>query len=220
MRGVPRGHAVVTRFCLFLPVYIFSTFMIAYLKGKLVHKEPTLVIIDVNGIGYQVTISLHTFAAVKDQEAIQLATHLQVREDAHILYGFATPAEKIMFQHLISVNGVGPSTAMMVLSYMPPAELREAILRDDVAALQSVKGIGGKTAQRLVLELKNKLRKDGADVNVPASAHNTLRSEALSALMTLGIAKAAAEKSIDALLKKAGNNISLEELVKQALKNA
>ncbi len=194
--------------------------MIAYLKGKLVQKEPTQVIVEVNGVGYSVSISLHTFSAIKDQENIQLATHLQVREDAHILFGFATAQEKAMFQNLISVNGIGPSTAMTVLSYMPPAELREAILREDAAALQSIKGIGGKTALRLILELKDKLRKDGGESGQSLLPHNTVRSEALSALMTLGIAKAAAEKSVDTLLKKSGNNISLEELVKQALKNA
>lgn len=194
--------------------------MIAYLKGKLVQKEPTQVIVDVNGVGYSVSISLHTFSAIKDQENIQLSTHLQVREDAHILFGFATAQEKAMFQNLISVNGVGPSTAMTVLSYMPPAELREAILREDAAALQSIKGIGGKTALRLILELKDKLRKDGGESGQSLLPHNTVRNEALSALMTLGIAKAAAEKSVDTLLKKSGNNISLEELVKQALKNA
>jgi Holliday junction DNA helicase RuvA len=194
--------------------------MIAYLKGKLVHKEPTQVIVEVNGVGYSVSISLHTFSAIKDQENIQLSTHLQVREDAHILFGFATAQEKAMFQNLISVNGIGPSTAMTVLSYMPPAELREAILREDAAALQSIKGIGGKTALRLILELKDKLRKDGGESGQSLIPHNTVRNEALSALMTLGIAKAAAEKSVDTLLKKSGNNISLEELVKQALKNA
>jgi holliday junction DNA helicase RuvA len=194
--------------------------MIAYLKGKLVQKEPTQVIVEVNGVGYSVSISLHTFSAIKDQENIQLSTHLQVREDAHILFGFATAQEKAMFQNLISVNGVGPSTAMTVLSYMPPAELREAILREDAAALQSIKGIGGKTALRLILELKDKLRKDGGESGQSLLPHNTVRNEALSALMTLGIAKAAAEKSVDTLLKKSGNNISLEELVKQALKNA
>jgi Holliday junction DNA helicase RuvA len=194
--------------------------MIAYLKGKLVHKEPTQVIVEVNGVGYSVSISLHTFSAIKDQENIQLSTHLQVREDAHILFGFATAQEKAMFQNLISVNGIGPSTAMTVLSYMPPTELREAILREDAAALQSIKGIGGKTALRLILELKDKLRKDGGESGQSLIPHNTVRNEALSALMTLGIAKAAAEKSVDTLLKKSGNNISLEELVKQALKNA
>ncbi len=196
--------------------------MIAYLKGKLVHKEPTHVVVEVNGIGYQVGISLHTFSEIKDREDIKLATYLQVREDAHILYGFASDAEKQMFQLLISVNGVGPSTALVVLSYLTPNELKSAIVNEDVQVLQAVKGIGGKTAQRLVLELKDKLKKEALEETsgIPGMVRNTLRSEALTALVTLGIGKAAAEKSIDTLLKKSGGAISLEELVKQALKTA
>ena len=196
--------------------------MIAYLKGKLVHKEPTHVVVEVNGVGYQVGISLHTFSEIKDREDIKLATYLVVREDAHILYGFASDSEKQMFQLLISVNGVGPSTALVVLSYLTPDELKSAIVNEDTAALQAVKGIGGKTAQRLVLELKDKLRKEALEETsgIGGNVRNTLRSEALTALVTLGIGKAAAEKSIDTLLKKSGGAISLEELVKQALKTA
>jgi holliday junction DNA helicase RuvA len=195
--------------------------MIAYLKGKLTHKEPTHVIVEAGGIGYHVNISLNTFSEIKDKEDIRLSTYLQVREDAHILFGFSSDAEKTMFQNLISVNGVGPSTAMVVLSYLPPAELKSAILRDDAATLQAVKGIGGKTALRLILELKDKLKKDGLEEAASsAPSYNKMRQEALSALMTLGIAKTAAEKSIDTVLKKSGNTFTLEELVKQALKNA
>jgi Holliday junction DNA helicase RuvA len=196
--------------------------MIAYLKGKLVHKEPTHVVIEVSGVGYQVGISLHTFSEIKDKEDIRLATYLHVREDAHILFGFASEAEKQMFQFLISVNGIGPSTALVVLSYLAPDELRSAIVNEDTNALQAVKGIGGKTAQRLVLELKDKLKKEAFDESpgIGGSVRNTLRSEALTALITLGIGKGAAEKSIDTLLKKSGGTISLEELVKQALKTA
>jgi Holliday junction DNA helicase RuvA len=138
------------------------------------------------------------------------------------LYGFASEAEKQMFQYLISVNGVGPNTALVVLSYLPPNELRAAIVREDAGALQAVKGIGGKTAQRLILELKDKLRKEPIEdgPGKPGLVHNTMRHEALTALMTLGITRGAAEKSVDTVLKKSGNTISLEELVKQALKNA
>ena len=135
--------------------------MIAYLKGRLVYKAPSFAIIDVNGVGYHVNISLNTFGEIKDKENIQLSTHLQVREDAHVLFGFASESEKQMFGHLISVNGVGPSTALVVLSYLSPEELRHAIVREDTAALQAVKGIGGKTAQRLILELRDKLKKEG-----------------------------------------------------------
>ncbi len=196
--------------------------MIAYLKGKLVHKEPTLVQIEVNGVGYQVSISLHTFSEIKDREDLKLYTYLHVREDAHILYGFVSEAEKQMFLQLISVNGVGPNTALVVLSYLPPADLRSAIVREDAAALQAVKGIGGKTAQRIILELKDKLKKDLGDEEPGKTGmvHNTVRREALTALVTLGIAKPAAERSIDTILKRMGTSISLEELVKQALKNA
>jgi len=196
--------------------------MIAYLKGKLIHKEPTHVVVEVGGIGYQASISFNTFSEIKDKEEIKLATYLHVREDAHLLFGFASEAEKSMFLSLISVNGVGPNTAMMVLSSLTPDELKSAILREDASTLQAVKGIGGKTAQRLILELKDKLRKAPADgaTTLPGMVNNTLRQEALTALMTLGIARAAAEKSIDAVLRKSGNTISLEDLVKQALKNA
>lgn len=196
--------------------------MIAYLKGKLIRKEPAFVIIDVGGIGYQVLISLHTYSSIKDREDITLLTVLVVREDAHLLYGFATAGEKQMFQHLVSVNGVGPGTAIMVLSSMPPDDLRHAIIRGDTPSLQAVKGIGAKTAQRLILELGDKLKREGAETTGPAAdtGYNTIRNEALSALMTLGISRGAAEKSIEAILKKSGNTLSLEELVKVALKNA
>lgn len=197
--------------------------MIAFLKGRLVHKEPTQVIIDVNGMGYQVAISLFTYGDIKDQENIQLHTHLAIREDAHVLYGFSGESEKRLFQQLISVNGVGPSTAIVMLSYMSSSELKSAILREDAAALQSIKGIGGKTAQRVIIDLKDKLKKESWEETQPLisiGGHNTLRKEALSALLTLGLSKPAAEKSIDAALKKSGNTITLEELVKQALKNA
>ncbi len=179
-------------------------------------------VLEVNGIGYQVSISLNTFSEIKDQEDLRLSTYMHVREDAHILYGFATDAEKQMFQYLISVNGVGPNTALVVLSYLPPKELKGAIVREDAGVLQAVKGIGGKTAQRIILELKDKLRKDPSleDTEKPGLVRNTMRHEALTALVTLGITRVAAEKSVDSVLKKSGNTISLEELVKQALKNA
>jgi holliday junction DNA helicase RuvA len=196
--------------------------MIAFLKGKLVHKDPTHVVIDVNGVGYQVNISLNTFSEIKDREDIRLSTHLHVREDAQVLFGFSSEAEKSMFLNLISVNGIGPNTAMMVLSYMPPTELKSAIVREDAPTLQSIKGIGGKTAQRMILELKDKLKKEGAEEHQIGSAptYNKTKQEALTALMTLGIARAAAEKSLDTVLKKSGNSLTLEDLVKQALKNA
>jgi Holliday junction DNA helicase RuvA len=167
-------------------------------------------------------ISLNTFSEIKDREDIKLFTHLHVREDAHILYGFANEQERSMFLNLTSVNGVGPGTAMMVLSSMSPTDLRNAILREDSVTLQGIKGIGGKTAQRLILELRDKVKKEALETATPSggSQYNTMHKEALTALMTLGISKAAAEKSLDAALKKSGNTLSLEELVKMALKNA
>jgi Holliday junction DNA helicase RuvA len=196
--------------------------MISFLKGRLVHKDPAHVIIDVNGVGYQVAISLQTYSEIKDQENILLHTHLQVREDAHVLFGFSNENEKKLFQQLISVNGIGPSTAIVMLSYMNSSELKSAIVREDVAALQSIKGIGGKTAQRVIIDLKDKLKKETWEEtsSVSSTPHNTLRNEALSALLTLGLPKAAAEKSVDAILKKSGNTVTLEDLVKQALKNS
>lgn len=197
--------------------------MISFLKGRLVQKDPTHVVIDVNGIGYHVNISLQTFSGIKDQENTLIYTHLAIREDAHVLYGFSTEAEKKLFQQLISVNGVGPGTAIVMLSYLSSEELKAAIVQEDATTLQRIKGIGGKTALRVIIELKDKLRKDLAEDSVstiPGLKHNTLRSEALSALITLGITKSAAEKSVDAVLKKSGNTVTLEDLVKQALKNA
>jgi holliday junction DNA helicase RuvA len=196
--------------------------MIAFLKGRLTVKEPSHVVIDVNGVGYAVTISLQTFGTIKDQESILLFTHLSIREDAHVLFGFSSEAEKKLFLHLISVNGVGPSTAIVMLSYMEVEELKAAIAREDLATLQKVKGIGGKTAQRLIVELKDKLKREVSEESTISTGglHNTIKQQALSALVTLGIPKQTAEKSVDNLLKKSGNTLTLEDLVKQALKNA
>lgn len=196
--------------------------MITFLRGKLIHKDPTYVIIEVNGVGYHVNVSLQTFAEIKEQENILLHTHLNIREDAHVLFGFSKESEKKMFQLLISVNGVGPSTAIVMLSYLSTEELKSAIIHDDAVALQRIKGIGGKTAQRVIIELKDKLKKDAYEEITPSGTgvkHNTLRNEALSALITLGINKSAAEKSVDGVLKKSGNTLTLEDLVKQALRN-
>lgn len=197
--------------------------MIAFLKGKLVQRDPTFVIVDVQGVGYLLHISLQTFSEIKQQENVMLHTHLNIREDAHVLFGFSSITEKKLFQQLISVNGVGPSTAIVMLSYMNCNELKSAIVREDAASLQAIKGIGSKTAQRVIIELKDKLKKESWEETQPAISlgpHNTMRNEALSALLTLGLPKAAAEKSVDTVLRKSGNTITLEDLVKQALKNA
>ena len=197
--------------------------MFAYLKGKLAHKDPTYVVIDINGLGYEVKISLNTYSQIKDEEAIHLHTYLQVKEDGHTLFGFFDLKEKDLFLKLISISGVGPSTGLMVLSSLGPEEAENAIITEDVRTIQSVKGIGGKTAQRIILELKDKVGKEiNSDdhINIPISSVSAIRNEALQALITLGINKAAAQKSIDKILKENGKDISLEELIKLALKAA
>ncbi|MEM1408949.1 MAG: Holliday junction branch migration protein RuvA [Bacteroidota bacterium] len=197
--------------------------MIAYLKGKLALKEPTHILLDVGGVGYHVNISLSTYSDLKDKENTLIHTYLHVKEDSHTLYGFSDESEKAMFMHLISISGIGPSTGLMIQSSLSSIELKEAIANEDVKTIQSVKGVGAKTAQRVILELKDKIRKEGfetAGKEIVSAPRNTVKSEALSALVTLGINKNAAEKSIDGILKNSGNTITLEELIKLALKNA
>ncbi|MCR6637710.1 MAG: Holliday junction branch migration protein RuvA [Sporocytophaga sp.] len=198
--------------------------MIAYIEGKLAFKDPFFVIIETNGIGYQIRISLQTYSLIKDEEKVKLHTYLHIKEDAHTLFGFFHIAEKKIFLDLISISGVGPGTAMMIISSLNAEELSRAIVQEDVRTIQSIKGIGLKTAQRIVLELKDKIKKEpvGSEtiLNLTKSSHNLIRGEALSALITLGIAKNVAEKSIDSIIKKEGDNISLENLIKQALKTA
>ncbi len=197
--------------------------MIAYLDGKLAFKDPTFVIIDVAGVGYHVKISLQTYAALHNTgERCKLHTLLIIREDAHTLYGFYDNAEKELFEDLISVSGIGPGTAIIMLSSLSSGEIKQAIVSEDVRTIQSIKGIGLKTAQRAIIELKDKLKKEslpgGATTNIFAPANAALRSEALTALVTLGFQRAAAEKSIDAILKKEGNDLTLEQLIKLALR--
>lgn len=196
--------------------------MIAYLSGRLVHKDPTYVIIDVGGIGYQVKITLQTYSKIKDEEQIRLLTFLHIKEDAHTLYGFKEESEKRLFLLLISISGVGPNTGLMILSSLSTEEVEHAILSGDVATIQAVKGIGAKTAQRIILELKDKVGKQGgAELTTPLGFLKTntkIREEALQALITLGIPKAAAEKNIAVVLKKSNGEISLEDLIKASLK--
>ena len=197
--------------------------MINYLEGKLVVRDPTHVVIDINGIGYEARISLITYAAIKNLEKVKLYTHLSIREDAHTLFGFFEASEKRRFLDLISISGVGPGTGLMILSSLSPEELQQAILHEDVRTIQSVKGVGSKTAQRIVLELKDKMKKEnllGKSIEIVPSANNTLRNEALSALTTLGISRPVAEKSIDFILKEHGPQIKLEDLIKMVLKRA
>lgn len=197
--------------------------MIAYIDGKLTYKDPAYVIIDVHGVGYEIKISLQTYAALQDgTERCKLYTFLNIREDAHILYGFKEPDEKTLFLDLVSVSGIGPSTALVMLSSMSSAEIRHALMNEDVKTIQSIKGIGAKTAQRAIIELKDKLRKENmlgtASPSMFNVQSNKVRNEALAALVTLGIPKNVGEKSIDAILKKEGQDITVEQLIKMALR--
>ncbi|MFY0601026.1 MAG: Holliday junction branch migration protein RuvA [Cyclobacteriaceae bacterium] len=198
--------------------------MINYLIGELVVKDPTYVVVETRGgVGYELKISLATYGSIKDLDQTKIFTHFHVKEDAHTLFGFADQAEKVRFLDLISISGVGPGTGLMILSSLSPEELQSAIANEDVKTIQGVKGIGLKTAQRIVLELKDKMRKEGFlenSLEIGAPSRNTLQNEALSALTTLGISKAAAEKNIALILKESGHQIKLEELIKQVLKKA
>lgn len=196
--------------------------MIAYIDGKLTHKDPTYVIIDVGGVGYQIKVSLNTYSSLPGSERCKLHTYLHIKEDGHTLFGFTTAAEKDLFLLLISISGVGPNTGLMILSSLSVEEVQQAIVREDVRTIQHVKGIGAKTAQRIILELKDKVRKEVliSDSVVAGSAHNTNRAEALSALVTLGFAKNVAEKTLDTIIKREGGNLSVEELIKFALKSS
>ncbi|RXK52131.1 Holliday junction branch migration protein RuvA [Aquirufa rosea] len=195
--------------------------MIAYLQGKLAHKDRTYVIIDVNGVGYEVRISLQTYDSLSDgHESIKLFTHLQIKEDAHTLVGFHSMDEKLLFLDLISVSGIGLSTALVMLSSFSSGEIRSAIMNENIAMIQSIKGIGSKTAQRVILELKDKCKKDALFVEAGLSAQDKsfgVKQEALAALVTLGIARGAAEKSLDTLLKN-HPDASIEQLIKLALR--
>ena len=192
--------------------------MITHLKGKLVEKSPTNVVIEVNGIGYWVNISLTTFSQIPDNENIKLFTHLQIKEDSHSLYGFYSKKERDIFRLLISVSGVGTSTARTMLSSLNPQQVVEAISSNNVSIVQSVKGIGSKTAQRLIIELRDKILKIYDLDETYANSNNTTREEALSALEVLGINKKSSERLVDKIIKE-NQDISVEEIIKETLKN-
>lgn len=197
--------------------------MIGYLNGTIAHVDPAKTLLDINGVGYEVNISLATYSAMKNESRFKLYTYLHVREDVQLLYGFATPEEKQLFLHLISISGVGPGTALMILSSLSSEELKRAIIQGNAKQIQSVKGIGAKSAQRIILELKDKIIRETDEKIVDdfsSQPDNTLHEEALSALVTLGFSKAQAEKGINQVIKTYGSSISLEELVKLALKSA
>jgi len=197
--------------------------MITYLEGKLATIDPTYLVVDVNGVGYHVNISLNTYSHLKELKSTKVYTHMHVKEDSHTLYGFYETSERTRFRQLISISGVGPSTGMMILSSLSPQEIHSAIVNSDVKTISSVKGIGLKTAQRLILELKDKMSKEELESGVPVISlkmDNSVKSEALSALTTLGINKTIAEKTIDKILSENGAGMRLEELIKLALKRA
>jgi Holliday junction DNA helicase RuvA len=197
--------------------------MIGYIQGEIVFLDLTYAVIEAGGIGYEIKISINTYTRIKDLKQVRLYTHLHIKEDAHVLYGFFDVIEKNLFTQLISISGVGPGTAIMILSSMEVNEIEEAIAGGDLVTLKGIKGIGQKTAERIIVELKDKIRKTkGLEKSVEGfgDVSNELKSEALSALVTLGIQKSAAEKTIQSILRKQGNNITLEELIKLALKTA
>ena len=192
--------------------------MITHIRGRLVDKSPTALVIDCNGVGYFIHISLHTFSQLKDDESIKLLTHLQIKEDAHQLYGFATVMEREIFRLLISVSGIGTNTARTMLSSLTPKQIRQGIAAEDVALIQSVKGIGLKTAQRVIIDLKDKIFKIYDIDETLLISDNTNKDEALSALEVLGFAKKNSERVV---VKIISNNpdASVELIIKEALKN-
>ena len=192
--------------------------MITHIRGRLVEKHPDHLVVECNGLGYYLVISLQTFSNLPDQENIHLFTHLVIREDAHTLYGFYSKTEREIFKLLLSVSGVGPSTAITMLSSMDTEEIQQAIAQENVSKIQSVKGIGLKTAQRVIVDLRDKILKSYEISEELHTPNNTIKNEALSALEVLGFNKKKVEKTIQVVLQDTPD-LSLEELIKKALKN-
>ncbi len=192
--------------------------MITHLSGKLVEKNPTYVIVECHGVGYFLNISLHTFSLLGDEENIRLFTHLQIKEDAHTFFGFVEKAEREIFRLLLSVSGIGSSTARTMLSSLSPTQVRDAIANGDVASIQAIKGIGAKTAQRVILDLKDKILKVYDMGEVSLQSNNTSKEEALSALEVLGFVRRQSEKVVDKVLSEDPTR-SVEDIIKLALKN-
>jgi Holliday junction DNA helicase RuvA len=192
--------------------------MIAYVKGPITVKTPTYVVIDIQGLGYRVHISLHTYEKIVNLDDCRLLTHLVIKEDAHQLYGFFDEEERELFRQLIGISGVGPNTARMMLSSLPPTELKRAIITGDVSLIKTIKGIGPKGAQRIVIELQDILKKTSTEGMVAVVDKSRAVEEALSALGTLGFQRAQAEKAVSTVLKNNGGTMTVEEILKQALK--
>lgn len=191
--------------------------MITHLSGKLVEKNPTEIVVECGGVGYLVHISLHTYSLLPFEKAVSIYTHLQVKEDSHSLYGFMEVSERAIFRLLISVSGIGANTARTMLSSLSPEELRDAIAASNVGTIQSVKGIGLKTAQRVIIELKDKILKIYDLEELSSPLDNTNKEEALSALEVLGFARKQSEKIVEKILK-ASPSLSVEDIIKQTLK--
>lgn len=192
--------------------------MYAFIEGTLDSLNPASAVLNCKGVGYNIAISLNTYSLIKGKSECRLLTHLVVREDAQILFGFANEDERILFRHLISVSGVGANTARLILSSLTPADVSEAIINARVGTLQRVKGIGGKTAQRIIIDLKDKLGKDTGIKEILGTTHNTNKEEALSALTLLGFNRNQSEKTIDKIIQDEGSAITVEQLIKSALK--
>jgi Holliday junction DNA helicase RuvA len=193
--------------------------MYDYIDGKLTFKCPAYIVVEAGGIGYHINISLNTYSSLQEVERCKIYVWLHVKEDAHTLYGFADEGERRLFLHLISVSGIGPNTGRMMLSSITPNEIQNAIVNGDLALIQRIKGIGAKGAQRLVLELQDKLKKEGSGSLISAPLNNTIKEEALSALMMLGFAKQPAEKALENAVKTGGADLTVEQMIKSALKN-
>lgn len=193
--------------------------MIAYLDGVLTETDPTQVVLETGGVGYQLHISLYTYERIRSLKQCRLFTHLHIKEDAHTLYGFSDRQERDLFQKLISVSGVGPGTARMVLSALSPADLIQAIASEDESRIKAVRGIGPKSAKRLILELKDKVGHGPGVGSIPGVGHNTMEQEALSALVMLGFGRPASEKAIAKAIKLQPVSSSVEALIKLALQH-
>ena len=197
--------------------------MYSYIKGKLAEKNPAYAIVDCNGIGYMIHISLNTYSKLKDQEFFKLFTHLAIKNEAttpvgFVLFGFAEEQERQLFRQLISVSGIGNNTAMLMLSALAPEKIYQAILENNPDILQSVKGIGAKSAQRIIIDLKDKIEKGKLSQEILTVAYNTSKDEALSGLTVLGFNKIAAEKALNKIAEKLGGDLPVEVLIKEALK--
>jgi Holliday junction DNA helicase RuvA len=192
--------------------------MYAFIEGSIDSLNPASAVINCKGIGYNIAISLNTYSLIKGKTECRLLTHLVVREDAQMLFGFANEVERMLFRHLISVSGVGANTARLILSSLTPSDVSEAIINAKVGTLQRVKGIGGKTAQRIIIDLKDKLVKDVSIKEILGTTHNTNKEEALSALTLLGFNRNLAEKTVDKIIQDEGSSITVEQLIKSALK--